>query len=55
MGRLEGKTAVVTGGTSGNGWPAAKRFLHKPLNAVELLAAVQGRSERPSGRLERAK
>jgi NAD(P)-dependent dehydrogenase (short-subunit alcohol dehydrogenase family) len=41
MGRLDGKTAVVAAGTSGIDLAAAKRFLYKPFNAVELLGAVR--------------
>jgi NAD(P)-dependent dehydrogenase (short-subunit alcohol dehydrogenase family) len=55
MGGLEGKTAVVAGGTSGNGWAAAKRFMYKPFERGRIGGSVSVRPERPSGRLSMSK
>ena len=47
MGRLEGKTAIITGGTKGLGEAAARRFVREGARVV-----IAGRSEEDGRRLE---
>ena len=47
MGRLEGKTAIITGGTKGLGEAAARRFVKEGARVV-----IAGRSEEDGRRLE---